>query len=209
MRALLIIDLQNDLLPGGALAVKDSEMIVPIINDLQKEFNLIVATQNWHPAHHQSFASSHTGKEAGDVIYFHGYPQALWPDHCIQCSHGAELSRLLDQKQIAAILRKGMNIATDSYSAFYDNTHCNCTGMAGYLKEKMVDEIYIAGLAGDYGVYYTAMDSLRLNFKTFLIEDATRPLNRHGFQEALEVFVAQGGAVVQSCQIINKEVETA
>ena len=191
------------------MAVRESEMIVPIINDLQKEFSLIVATQNWYPAHHQSFASHHPGKVAGDVIYLHGLPQTLWPDHCIQCGHGAEISKLLHQKNIAAIFRKGMNIATDSHSGFYDTAHSSCTGMAGYLKEKMADEIYIAGLAGDYGVYYTAMDSLRLNFKTFVIEDATKPLNRHGFQEALDVFVAQGGQVVQSSQIINQVVATA
>lgn len=204
MKALIIFDIQNDFLPGGAVPVKKGNTIIPIINRLLKRFELVVATQDWHPANHHSFASSHPGKQNYEDIYLHGQLQTLWPAHCIQGTYGAAISAELNQAPVAAIFRKGMHPELDSYSGFYDNGHINSTGLAGYLNEKMVEEVYLTGLMGDYGVYYTAMDSLRLNFKTFLVEDATLPLKNAGFQESMEVFVSQGGQVVQSCTLLKE-----
>ncbi|HEY8780734.1 MAG TPA: bifunctional nicotinamidase/pyrazinamidase [Mucilaginibacter sp.] len=203
MKALILVDIQNDFLPGGTLPVKDGDAIIPLLNKLQNYFDVVVATQDWHPPNHQSFASNHPGKESFDEIYFHGVPQTLWPDHCIQGTYGADFPRALSQNKIAAILRKGTDPEIDSYSGFYDNGHQKATGLAGYLRDKNIDEVYLTGLAGDICVYYTAKDSLHEKFKTFIIEDATRPLSQEAFDEAMDVFTAQGGNVVQSMEIIT------
>lgn len=203
MKALIIVGIQNDFLPGGALPVRGGDAIIPLLNKLQKYFDTVIATQDWHPANHSSFVSNHPGKEKFDEIYLNGKPQTLWPEHCVQDTHGAELSRLLNPNQIEAIIRKGMNPDIDSNSAFYDNDHHAATGLAGYLRNKGIAEVYVAGLAGDYCVYYTAMDSLREGFKTFIIEDATRPLSAEGFEEAMSIFASAGGKCILSDAIIN------
>lgn len=203
MKAIILVGIQNDFLPGGALPVKGGNDIIPLLNKLQRYFDTVIATQDWHPANHSCFASNHPGKEKFDEIYLHGAPQTLWPDHCVQDTHGAEISRLLNQNQIEAIIRKGMNPDCDSYSGFYDNDHHTSTGLTGYLKDKGIKEVYIAGLAGDYCVYYTALDSLREGFETFIIEDATRPISREAFDEAMSVFTSAGGNTLLSDAVIS------
>jgi nicotinamidase/pyrazinamidase len=177
MKALVIIDVQNDFMPGGHLEVPKGNVILPIINGLQKHFDLVVATQDWHPQNHKSFASNYTNKKPFDKIILNGLEQTLWPDHCVQGSEGAEFDRELDTNKIAAVFRKGMDPETDSYSGFYDNGHRIRTGLSGYLRDKGVTEIYFCGLTADICVYYTIKDSLGEGFKAILVKDASRPLN--------------------------------
>ncbi len=198
MNALIIVDIQNDFLPGGALAVPHGDEIIPIVNRLQDKFDLVVATQDWHPARHGSFASSHPGKKPGEVIMLNGQEQILWPDHCVQGTHGAEFAGGLDTSRIARIIRKGTDSGIDSYSGFFDNGRKKDTGLDEYLKRKEVDTVYIAGLATDYCVKYTALDAVALGYRTFVIADATRAVNLHprDFDRALEEMKAAGVKIV-------------
>ncbi|MBF0387546.1 MAG: bifunctional nicotinamidase/pyrazinamidase [Candidatus Omnitrophica bacterium] len=173
MKALIIVDMQNDFCPGGALPVKDGNTIVPAINDLMKKFDMVVATQDWHPKDHGSFASNH-GKKSGEMIVINGLDQILWPDHCVQGTQGAEFVKGLDVKRIARVFQKGMDKGVDSYSGFFDNGHKNATGLGDYLKQQKVTEVYVVGLATDYCVKFTALDAVGLGFKTFLITDACK-----------------------------------
>ena len=181
MKALLIVDVQNDFMPGGSLEVPHGDLIVPLINRLQKYFDLVVATQDWHPQNHKSFASNYTNKKPFEEIDLHGMTQTLWPDHCLQSSKGADFHPDLEINKIAAIFRKGMDPEIDSYSGFYDNGHQVSTGLSGYLKEKGIAELHFCGLAADICVYYTIMDSLKEVFSATLIEDASRPLSNDAF----------------------------
>lgn len=183
MKTLIIIDVQNDFMPGGPLAVPHGDLIVPVINKIQRYFDLIVATQDWHPKNHKSFASNHFDKKPFNRIIRNGIQQTLWPDHCLQGSAGAELHRDLESDRIAAIFRKGMDPEVDSYSGFYDNNHKLSTGLTGYLKEKGVSEVHFCGLAADICVYYTILDSISEGFKSTLIEDASRPLYVEKFDD--------------------------
>ncbi|MFA0963484.1 bifunctional nicotinamidase/pyrazinamidase [Roseivirga sp. BDSF3-8] len=203
MNALLIVDVQNDFLPGGNLAVAEGDAIIPVINSIQGFFDLIVATQDWHPEHHKSFASNHKGKKAGDKINLNGLEQVLWPDHCVQGTEGAALAPGLETRQVSAIFRKGMDPEIDSYSGFYDNGHRKSTGLSGYLKEQKVDTVYICGLAGDVCVKFTALDSLQEEFTTCLVQDATRSVNlREGDHErALAEMESQGVHMVNSSDL--------
>jgi len=176
-RALILVDIQNDFVPGGALAVKDGDKVVPVANRIQPAFELIVATQDWHPANHGSFASQHPGKKPGDVIDLNGIAQVLWPDHCVQRSKGAEFHPRLDRTRIAKVFQKGVDPAIDSYSAFFDNAHLRGTGLAEYLKSQGVTAVYIAGLATDYCVKFTALDARTLGLDTYVIEDGCRGVN--------------------------------
>ncbi|RAU83241.1 bifunctional nicotinamidase/pyrazinamidase [Pontibacter arcticus] len=203
MRAFLLIDIQNDFLPGGSLAVPDGDKVIPLVNQLQPGFDLVVATQDWHPQNHKSFASNHTNKNAFDVIDLNGIQQVLWPDHCVQNTPGADLSEELQTELIRTIIRKGTNPEIDSYSGFYDNGHLQTTGLADFLREHEVQEIYIAGLAGDYCVYFTAIDALEAGFNTYLIEDACRPLSPENFELAKQEIIAKGGKIIQSQDIIT------
>ena len=196
MNALIIVDIQNDFVPGGALAVPGGDEIIPIINELQTSFSLVVATQDWHPEGHKSFASSHAGNKVFDRISLHGLDQVLWPDHCIQGTFGAELHKDLNQNRVEAIFRKGMDPDIDSYSGFYDNGHKKSTGLAGYLRERKVRKVYIAGLASDYCVFFTAKDAIKENFETYLIEDASRPIDPGGFMGAKDEILASGGHII-------------
>ncbi|GHA77719.1 bifunctional nicotinamidase/pyrazinamidase [Pontibacter akesuensis] len=198
MRALLLIDIQNDFLPGGALAVPEGNAILPVVNKLQEQFDLVVATQDWHPPQHKSFASSHAGKNVFEVIDLNGMPQVLWPDHCIQGTAGAELSAELAQNRIEAIFRKGTNPEIDSYSGFYDNGHLKSTGLADYLRGKGVTEVYLVGLAADYCVYFSALDALQELFEVYYLEDAVRAINGDGFEKAKADLLAKGGHIIQS-----------
>ena len=198
MRALLLIDIQNDFLPGGRLAVPAGDEIIPLVNALQLRFDLVVATQDWHPAGHQSFASSHAGRAQFEQIDLHGLPQVLWPDHCTQASDGAALAPALQTERIEALFRKGMNPEIDSYSAFFDNGHRKSTGLADYLRGRGVTEVVVAGLAADYCVYYSALDALAAGFTTTVITDATRAISAEGWAAAQADLTARGGRLVAS-----------
>jgi nicotinamidase/pyrazinamidase len=202
MKALLLIDIQNDFLPGGALAVAKGDEIIQIVNGLQPKFDLIVATQDWHPKDHKSFASQHKGKNVFEVIDLDGLQQVLWLDHCIQGTPGAEFSDKLEMNKVEAIFRKGTDSHIDSYSGFYDNGHRKTTGLAHYFRGKNVTEVYIAGLAADYCVYYSVKDSLHEGFKTFFIEDATRAINAEAFENTKKNITDKGGKIINSNSLL-------
>jgi len=204
MNALIIVDVQNDFIPGGHLEVPSGDRIVPVINQIGGYFDLVVATQDWHPQDHKSFASNHPGAVPFETINLNGIEQTLWPDHCIQGTKGAELHHDLETTRIAAIFRKGMDKNIDSYSGFYDNGHIKSTGLAGYLKEKGVTETFICGLAADICVYYTLMDSTREGFKSTLIEDASYPLNIPTFAGIKCELQKSGISIINSNELILK-----
>ncbi len=194
--ALLIIDLQYDFLPGGSLAVADGDVIIPIINQLQGSYDLVVASQDWHPKNHGSFASKHPGMKAFDLAELDALPQVLWPDHCVQGSLGAELSAELDQEKIASIFRKGMDPLIDSYSAFFDNGHKKPTGLEGYLKGLGMEAVHVCGLAADYCVFYTAMDALSLGFRVAVLNEATKAISSEGYAKAQQELISSGGQII-------------
>ena len=200
MRALILVDIQNDFVPGGAIPVPRGIEIVPLANELQHNFDLVVATQDWHPQKHKSFASSHAGKNPFEKIMLHGLEQVLWPDHCVQGSSGAQIHPQLNTNKVEAVFRKGMDPEIDSYSAFYDNGYKKSTGLAGYLRERKVQKVFVCGLAADFCVYFTAKDALNENFKTYIIEDATRAIDPAGFDKVKKEIFSSGG------QIIKREV---
>lgn len=177
---LIVIDVQNDFCLGGALAVPDGDDVVAIINRLASQFTNVVLTQDWHPIGHHSFASSHPGHRPFDTIALSYGEQVLWPDHCVQATKGAELHPALDIPHAALILRKGMRPAIDSYSAFYENDHATSTGLAGYLRDRNLTRVFIAGLAFDYCVRFTAEDAQIAGFTTLVIEDACRGIDTAG-----------------------------
>jgi len=177
MTALIIVDLQNDFLPGGALAVPRGDEIIPIVNELMPHYELVVATQDWHPENHISFASNHPEKNIGDFIDLDGLQQILWPVHCVEGSNGARFSEKLDTARVDQIIRKGSDPKIDSYSGFFDNGHLADTGLTTFLKDKGVTEVHLVGLATDYCVKFTALDALTEGFDVTLIEDASRGVN--------------------------------
>ena len=181
MKTLIIIDVQNDFVPGGSLAVPGGREIVPVINKIQPEFDLVIATQDWHPQNHTSFASNHKNKKPLEKIKLGGVEQILWPDHCVQGSKGAEFHPELELNRIEAVIRKGMNPEIDSYSGFYDNNHAKSTGLAGYLKDKGSNVLYFCGLAADFCVYYSIKDAVKEGFMAKLIYDATVPIDQINF----------------------------
>lgn len=202
-RALILVDIQYDFLPGGALAVAEGDAVVPVANAVQPKFDLIVATQDWHPPDHGSFASNHEGKKPGDMIELAGLPQVLWPDHCVQGSHGAEFHADLDRSRIARVFRKGTDPAIDSYSGFYDNAHRKSTGLGEYLKEEGVTDVYILGLATDYCVRWSALDAMKLGFRTHVIEDGCRgvELKPGDVASALREIRAAGAKITTSAVV--------
>jgi nicotinamidase/pyrazinamidase len=201
MNALIVVDIQNDFIPGGTLPVADGGSIIPLVNRLQTKFGLVIATQDWHPPHHKSFASSHEGRTAFEKITLDGLDQVLWPDHCIQGSRGAEFHPDLDTNKMEAIFRKGTDKNIDSYSGLYDNGHRKSTGLAGYLRERMVKDVFVCGLAGDYCVFFTAKDLLAEGFGTYLIEDATRSISDEGFVHAKGIIEQLGGKIIKSTEL--------
>jgi nicotinamidase/pyrazinamidase len=198
MKTLVIIDVQNDFMPGGPLEVPQGNAIVPVINKVLGYFDLVLATQDWHPKNHTSFASSHLNKKPFDRIVLHGQKQTLWPDHCIQGSFGAEFHHDLKSIRFAAIFRKGMDADVDSYSGFYDNNHQLSTGLSGYLKDKGITEVHFCGLAADICVYYTILDSILEGFNATLIEDASRPLFPDKFDDIKCELAKQGVRIITS-----------
>ena len=201
MRALIIVDLQNDFVAGGTLEVPHGEQIIPLVNELSELFGLVIATQDWHPRSHKSFASNHADKKPFDKIQLDGLEQVLWPDHCVQGTSGAEFHQQLHMDSVEAIFRKGMDPAIDSYSGFYDNGRKKTTGLSGYLKERGVTSVFVCGLAADYCVFFTAKDALKEGFSTTLIQDATRAIDKDDFQRAKEELVRLGGQVCDSSGI--------
>ncbi len=202
MRALIVTDIQNDFLPGGALEVPEGDQIIPLVNQLQEKFPLVVATQDWHPANHGSFASVHPGKKPFDYIDLYGIEQILWPDHCVQETKGAEFADALSMNAIETIFRKALDPNIDSYSTFFDNGHKKSTGLSGYLQEKGVKQVYLAGLAGDVCVAFSALDALGEGFETYLIEDATRPIIKDDFATMKAKITEKGGHIIQSSAIL-------
>jgi nicotinamidase/pyrazinamidase len=172
--ALLIIDVQNDFCPGGSLAVPDGDAVVPVINCLMEKFTAVIATQDWHPSGHVSFASNHRGKEPHESIMVEGRAQMLWPDHCVAGTRGAELHGELNRSGVGLILRKGMRPGLDSYSAFYENDRGTSTGLNGYLRELGITRLFLCGLASDVCVFFSAMDGVRLGYGTTVIRDGVR-----------------------------------
>lgn len=195
MKALIIVDMQYDFLPGGSLAVNEGDLIIDRINKLQEKYDVVVATQDWHPENHKSFASQHPEKIPFDVIELNGTRQVLWPDHCIQGTKGAELHKGINQNKISAIIRKGMDPNVDSYSAFFDVNKKNPTGLHGFLKDYNITSVYVCGLAADYCVYYTAKDALALGYTTYILEGTTKAINQDLFDELKDDFIKKGGNV--------------
>ena len=195
MTALLLIDVQLDFLPGGSLAVADGHAIIPLLNELQLQYDLVVATQDWHPTGHSSFASAHPGHVAFTEIEWQGQPQMLWPDHCVQGTPGAALHPDLDLRRVEAIFRKGTDPAIDSYSAFFDNGHRKDTGLAAYLRGRGITDVAVAGLAADYCVYYSALDARAAGFGATILAGATRAISAEGWERAQAELQRQGGKI--------------
>ncbi len=198
------IDVQNDFCPDGALAVNDGDAIVPVINTVSRAFTHVIATQDWHPTDHMSFASQHQDKGPFEEIEMPYGQQVLWPDHCIQGTHGAEFHRGLDLSRAELIIRKGCRRAIDSYSAFYENDQTTPTGLGGYLRERGLKRVFLGGLATDFCVLYSALDACREGFETIVIEDACRAIN---LDESLDMarrkMVNAGVSIVESTSLIN------
>ena len=192
--ALLLIDLQPDFMPGGALPVTGSDEILPLINALAARFDHVLLTQDWHPPAHISFATTHLHKAPYEVIQAPYGPQTLWPNHCLQHTPGAALHPALDIPHAELILRKGFRPHIDSYSAFLENDHTTPTGLAGYLRERGIQTLYLAGLAYDFCVRFSSIDGKHLGFETIVLEDATRPVN-------LPNSIAETNAALASAQI--------
>ena len=200
MKALVLVDIQNDFLPGGALAVPRGDEVVPIANRLQPRFGLVVATQDWHPPGHGSFASTRPGRKPGELAELAGLPQVLWPDHCVQETAGAAFAQALAMNRVEAIIRKGTDPSIDSYSGFFDNGHRKSTGLGDYLKGRGATDVYVLGLATDYCVKFTALDAVRLGFRTFLVQDGSRgvELSKGDVARALDEARKAGVQIVQS-----------
>jgi len=177
-KALLLVDLQNDFCPNGALAVKEGDQVIPIANELKSHFEHVIASKDWHPSDHTSFVDNHPGHKLFELISLNGIPQVLWPAHCVQHSKGSEFHPTLQQSGIEKIIYKGTDKNIDSYSVFFDNAHLKDTELNNYLHSLGVEEIYIMGLATDYCVKYTALDAVKLGYKVYVIEDGCRGVER-------------------------------
>ncbi len=199
--ALLIIDVQNDFCPGGALAVPAGDEVVSIINNISPKFQTIVLTQDWHPAGHASFATTHNADPFSTTTLHYG-EQTLWPDHCVQGSDGANFHSQLKSDSAALVIRKGMHPGIDSYSAFFENDQTTSTGLSGYLRHLGIKRVFCAGLAFDYCVRFTAEDAVKENFETVVIEDACRAIDMDGSTNAAtESFAKIGVTLVQSTSL--------
>ena len=190
---LLVVDVQNDFCPGGALGVPEGDAVVPVINRIQPGFAHVVLTQDWHPPGHQSFASTHPGHAPFETVEAAYGPQTLWPDHCVQGTPGAAFHPDLETAKAEMIVRKGTRAEIDSYSAFYENDHTTATGLAGYLRERGVTRVFICGLATDYCVHFSALDAARLGFEAMVIEDACRGIDLEGSLAAANQAMAEAG----------------
>lgn len=207
MKALICVDIQNDFCPGGSLEVREGDQVVPVANRLMEDFDLVVATQDWHPANHKSFAAMHPWRYPGDVIDLNGLEQILWPIHCVQGSFGAEFAPGLNTNSFEKVFVKGTDQEIDSYSGFFDNGHRKATGLGDYLKDKGVQEVYILGLALDVCVKFTVLDAVGLGFKTYLVEDGCRGvnLNEGDSDKAISEMREKGAIIVQSDEIFQQK----
>lgn len=198
-KALIIVDLQNDFCTGGSLAVPGGEEVVPLANQLQQQFDLVIATQDWHPNDHVSFAANHKGNTVHDVVLVDNIPQVLWPIHCVQNTPGAAFRSDFDTRKVKKIFHKGTDSKVDSYSAFYDNEHLRSTGLTDYLRNEGVTDVYIMGLATDYCVKYSALDAVHDGFNVHVITDACRgvELNAGDIARALKEMQTAGVELVQ------------
>jgi len=203
MNALIIVDLQNDFLPGGALPVPRGGEVISLANELQQRFELVLATQDWHPPNHGSFAANHPGKKPGDRIKLDGIEQILWPVHCVQNTHGAEFAPSFNTSRIAHIFHKGIDPRIDSYSTFFDNAHRRETGLADYLKERAIRDIYLLGLALDYCVKYSALDARQLGLNTHVIADGCRGIGLEpgDVDRALDEMKRAGAVLLESREL--------
>jgi len=203
MRALLLIDLQYDFMPGGALAVPQGDATVLVANRLLDRFGFVVASQDWHPADHLSFASQHPGHEPLEEIELDGLSQTLWPDHCVQGSHGAELHHELRTGSIDRVIRKGEDRRVDSYSAFFDNARRRKTDLEATLREQGVEELVVLGLATDYCVLFSVLDALDLGFRVSVVRDGCRGIDQPagGVDAAWRRMEEAGAAIVDSQEV--------
>jgi nicotinamidase/pyrazinamidase len=203
MNALIIVDLQNDFLPGGALPVSHGDEVIPLANELQGSFELVVATKDWHPPDHGGFAANHPGKKPGDRIILDGIEQILWPVHCVQNTRGAEIAAAFDTSRIAHVFHKGIERNIDSYSTFFDNAHRRHTGLAHYLEKRSIKEIYLMGLALDYCVKYSALDARHLGLNTNVIVDGCRgiELEPGDIDRALDEMKRAGAVLLESPEL--------
>lgn len=201
--ALILVDLQNDFCAGGSLEVPGGDEVISLANRLMQKFDLIVATQDWHPHDHTSFAANHAGSVIGDTIMIDDIRQILWPEHCVQDTVGATFHPALDEARIHRIFHKGIDKKIDSYSAFFDNAHKRSTGLGGYLAKKCVKNVYIMGLATDYCVKYSSLDAKHLGFNVYVIQDGCRGVNLHAgdVEQAYKEMQAAGVTLIQSSDI--------
>ena len=206
LAALILVDLQNDFLPGGALAVKDGDQVIPIANQLQSAFELVVATQDWHPSNHGSFAANHRDLQPGHKIELAGLEQILWPTHCVEGTWGADFAPTLQHDRWTQIFRKGTDPAIDSYSGFFDNGRRKATGLGEFLQTQGIHTVYVMGLATDYCVKYTAIDARRLGLNTCLVEDGCRGVELHpgDCHKAIQEMHAAGVRSVLSAEVLKK-----
>ncbi len=204
MKALLVVDIQYDFCPGGALAVPDGDAIIPAVNNLIDHFDVIIQTQDWHPAGHSSFASSHKGKDPFDTIEMDYGTQVLWPDHCVQGSKGAEFHNDLNTLKSQVIIRKGFRKAIDSYSTFFENDQETATGLTGYLKQRGITDLYAVGLATDFCVKWSILDGIDEGFNMHIVEDAVKGIDLNGsLDEAWDEMKKKGVKITQSKDILS------
>lgn len=204
MKALLVIDLQNDFCPGGALEVPNGDTIIPTINELSEEFDIVLQTQDWHPAGHSSFASSHKGKEPFETTEMPYGTQVLWPDHCVQGTEGAAFHPDLKTNRSQLVIRKGFRKQIDSYSAFFENDDETTTGLTGYLRDRGVDSLYVVGLAADFCVKWSVLDGIKEGFDLFVVEDAVKGIDLDGsVDQAWEEMMEAGANKVSSQDLLS------
>lgn len=202
MNALLIVDLQNDFCPGGALPVPDGDAIVPVINRLVDHFDIIIQTQDWHPAGHSSFASSHAGAKPYETIDMEYGIQVLWPDHCVQGSYGAEFHPLLNTNKTQVIIRKGFRKEIDSYSTFFENDQKTTTGLSGYLNQRKITDLFTVGLATDFCVKWSVLDGMNEGFTMHVIKDAVKGINLDASVEKAWSEMINNGAIITTSEEI-------
>jgi len=202
MRALIIVDMQNDFMPWGSLPVFDGDSIIRTINSLMPHFEHVFATQDWHPKDHISFANNH-GKEPGETIQVKGQDQALWPVHAVQDSSGAELVGSLHREKIERVFYKGTDSEMDSYSTFFDNAKQKSTGLSDYLQDQGIDELYFTGVATEYCVLYSVIDALEIGYKTYVIKDAVKGIDSEGEKHAFHQMKKKGVTILTSEELIT------
>jgi len=201
---LIVIDVQNDFCPGGALAVRDGDAVIAPIHRVAAAFDHVILTQDWHTAGHSSFASAHAGKKPFEQIEVSYGAQTLWPDHCVQGSFGAEFHPALNLTRAELILRKGFRPEIDSYSAFFENDRTTATGLGGYLRERGLTRVFLAGLAYDFCVGYSALDARRLGFEAIILKDACRAIDLEGSVEKIEAEFLRAGVVLTESEEISR-----